>query len=87
MRTVCGGCGTRQDEWDPETGGDRHAYTASDTRCPGCQAIEHKQADLPDGRAGAGLKVGLVPTGPYLAWQAERDRRREEQRHRRESTT
>ncbi|WP_329492522.1 hypothetical protein OG618_37145 (plasmid) [Kitasatospora sp. NBC_01246] len=48
--------------------------------------IEHKREELPDGRAAAGLKVGLVPTGQYHAWQADMEARREQQRRQRENT-
>jgi len=40
---TCSGCGTHPDEWDPEKGGDRHAYAAVESRCPGCAAIEQLQ--------------------------------------------
>lgn len=55
-----GGCGTRPEEWDPDRGGSRFAYTPVVDRCPGCELIAMTRRDLPD--AELGLMVGLEPT-------------------------
>jgi len=39
----CPSCGTHPDDWDPDKGGDRHAYVAVQTRCAGCAALEQEQ--------------------------------------------
>lgn len=54
----CSGCGTRADEWDPALGGDRHAYVADLSRCPGCEALDQARRDAPEHELG--LRIGLV---------------------------
>ncbi|MEU8919516.1 hypothetical protein AB0D10_01095 [Kitasatospora sp. NPDC048545] len=60
QRDVCQGCGTRPQEWDPDQGGDRHAYVAQTHRCLGCELIEMEQEQVPDGTEGRGVKIGLA---------------------------
>lgn len=55
----CPGCGTREEEWDPERGGDRFAYVAETYRCPGCELRAMEQENIPDGAKG--VKIALVP--------------------------
>jgi hypothetical protein len=59
-RAACSTCGTRQEEWDPERGGDRHAYSAVLGHCRGCQEIESKREQM---------KSGPQIRGTYLALQ------------------
>ncbi|MFJ2780293.1 hypothetical protein [Kitasatospora sp. NPDC087315] len=72
-RLTCPQCGTRDEEWQPEAGGDRHAYEVSTTRCSGCQAIERKREELPEGLSPAGLKLGLVPAEEYARFIEQRE--------------
>lgn len=66
-RTVCPGCGTRAAEWDEHAGGDEDAYRASTHRCVGCQILADKQAEVPDGPDGRGIKTFLLPTSVHAA--------------------
>ena len=57
---MCQQCGTHPDDWDPDKGGSRDAYTAIVRRCPGCAATEQKRAELDsDPDKGRGETVGL----------------------------
>jgi hypothetical protein len=80
--TVCKGCGTREAEWDPASGGDRFAYEAAECSCPGCQVRGDLERRLRDsGVEVSGRYVVLLP-------RAEAERRRElaaERRARRET--
>lgn len=60
-RAVCGGCGTRMDEWRPELGGDRFAYVTDSHTCPGCELLAMEREQVPDGPDGRGVKIGLKP--------------------------
>lgn len=54
-------CGTRPDEWDPELGGDHHAYIAEVRSCRGCETRDSMERRLSeDARRGGGYVV-LVP--------------------------
>ncbi len=71
--SVCQGCGTREAEWD----GDRYAYEAAETTCPGCQVrgdLERRARD--SGVEVSGRYVVLIP-------RVEAERRREEAAERR----
>lgn len=75
--SVCQGCGTREDEWDDTRGGDKHAYEATETTCPGCQVRGDLERQLRDsGMEVSGRYVVLIP-------RAEAERRREEVAERR----
>lgn len=68
-KSVCPGCGTRAEEWDETAGGDEDAYRAVTHRCVGCQILADKQADVPEGDDGHGVKVLLIPTSVHAAMQ------------------
>ncbi|MFE3381650.1 hypothetical protein [Streptomyces anulatus] len=68
LRAVCT-CGTREDEWDPDLGGDPYAYVASARRCFGCEEIQREQQHIPEGQAGAGMKVVLLPASVAAAME------------------
>ncbi|HEX5566743.1 MAG TPA: hypothetical protein VFY14_07425, partial [Streptomyces sp.] len=57
---VCPQCNTRAEEWTDEGGNFVDAYVAATHRCFGCQEISRKQAEVPDGKDGWGLKVYLI---------------------------
>jgi hypothetical protein len=61
LRTVCPQCGTRESEWVTEDGEYEDAYIAVTHRCFGCEEIANKQDEVPEGKAGAGVKVLLLP--------------------------
>ena len=67
QRTLCPQCGTRESEWDPDLGGDPYAYVASTRKCFGCEEIGREQQHIPDGAAGAGMKVMLLPASVAAA--------------------
>ncbi len=82
--SVCQGCGTRAAEWEPEKGGDKHAYAAATSTCPGCQVRGDLERHLSDS--------GLEVSGRYVVLlpRAEAERRSEqaaERRARREAVT
>lgn len=44
---TCPNCGTRDAEWDPLQGGNRHAYGAEVRRCRGCEVKQMaEESDL-----------------------------------------
>jgi hypothetical protein len=58
QRETCSSCGTRPDEWNPEKGGDRHAYVGQVDQCPGCVVVERTQ-EAPEMKQGRGNHVVL----------------------------
>lgn len=73
QRLVCPQCGTREEEWDEDAGGDDEAYVAVTVRCRGCQDIADKQAEVPtSGSQAHGVKVALVPASVHAAQTALR---------------
>ena len=66
-RSRCPACGTRAEEWDPEQGGHRRAYSAKLSQCEGCIVVERAQ-ESNEMSAARGMKVFLVrnenPDGP-----------------------
>lgn len=74
VRQVCPQCGTREEEWDEEAGGDEEAYVAVTLRCRGCQDIADKQSEIPtSGSQAHGVKVALVPAALHAAQQAAKE--------------
>jgi len=70
LRSVCPQCGTRESEWlDDENGDYQEAYVAISHKCFGCEEIAAKQAEIPEGKAGAGMKVLLLPASVHAAQQ------------------
>ncbi|WP_438491882.1 hypothetical protein [Streptomyces asiaticus] len=67
QHTLCPECRTRADEWNPTKGGHRHAYVTDTVRCPGCELIAQERDQVPDGRAGYGIKITLLPRQAYEA--------------------
>lgn len=64
----CSSCGTHPDEWDPEQGGDPHAYEAGLTHCRGCE-VNAKATDLHTEHtkqkgSRRGYRPALKPTTP-----------------------
>ncbi|WP_256789808.1 hypothetical protein [Frankia sp. AvcI1] len=72
----CPQCGTRDAEWDPAEGGDRHAYAAAVHICPGCQTRGDLEHELQDGDEQSGRYVVLIP-------RAEAERREQDAQARR----
>lgn len=69
-RAACPSCGTRPEEWNPDLGGDLHAYHAARHTCQGCvvrhrgeQALEKDQAK---GKARPGTTIVLLPNPPEV---------------------
>lgn len=69
LREACPQCGTRETDWTDEDGEYVEAYIAQTHKCFGCEEIAHKQAEIPEGRAGAGMKVLLLPAEVLAAQQ------------------
>jgi hypothetical protein len=74
--SVCQGCGTRPEEWEPEHAGDRHAYEASVLTCPGCQVRGDLERELREGDEASGRYVVLIPRVEAERGRAERAARR-----------
>lgn len=53
--TVCGGCGTRPREW----AGDRFAFVAQHSVCPGCEVLEMEPDNVHENQKG--VRYFLVP--------------------------
>ena len=66
---MCPHCGTRESEWVSEDGEYQDAYIPVSHKCFGCEEIANKQAEIPEGKAGAGVKVLLIPASLHAAQQ------------------
>lgn len=66
---MCPQCGTRESEWTDDEGDYQEAYVAISHKCFGCEEIAAKQSEIPEGRAGAGMKVLLLPASVHAAQQ------------------
>ncbi|MGW2739128.1 hypothetical protein ACWC4D_33625 [Streptomyces sp. NPDC001288] len=64
---MCPQCGTRESEWVDEQGDYQDAYVAISHRCFGCEEIAAKQAEIPEGKGGHGVKVLLLPASVMAA--------------------
>ncbi|GGV02463.1 hypothetical protein GCM10010211_82250 [Streptomyces albospinus] len=62
---MCPECQTRLAEWDPQRGGDRHAYVTDTLRCPGCELIEQERDQVPTDSSGYGVKIQLLPRAEH----------------------
>ena len=65
-RATCQSCGTRDEEWDEEVGGDRFAYAPAVGHCRGCEVKGQAQRELdgaPDGAYRVGSYATLVRQG------------------------
>lgn len=69
QRTVCPQCGTRESDWIDDAGQYTDAYVAVTHKCFGCEEIAGKQKEVPEGQAGAGMKVLLLPAPVWAAQQ------------------
>jgi hypothetical protein len=69
MRSACPQCGTRESDWVDDEGEYTDAYVAVSHKCFGCEEIAAKQGEIPEGKAGAGMKVLLLPTSVHAAQQ------------------
>lgn len=58
-RQRCQECGTRPDEWDPEQGGNDHAYHHELRKCWGCVEKAKGQKKITD-KMGAGVTAVLA---------------------------
>lgn len=67
QRGVCPQCGTRESEWVDEHGEYVDAYVAVTHNCFGCEEIATRQREIPEGQAGPGLKVLLLPAHIHAA--------------------
>ncbi|WP_330328174.1 hypothetical protein [Streptomyces pseudovenezuelae] len=68
-RSACPQCGTRESDWVDDEGEYTDAYVALTHKCFGCEEIAAKQSEIPEGKAGAGMKVLLLPTSVHAAQQ------------------
>lgn len=57
---TCPNCGTRAEEWDPERGGDFHAYGADFAACRGCEVKARGQDEMDS------APKGEFPRGSYV---------------------
>lgn len=69
LRGACPQCGTRESEWVDDNGDFVDAYIAVTHTCFGCDEISMKQKEIPEGQAGGGLKVLLLPAHIHAAQQ------------------
>lgn len=53
----CPSCGTHAEDWDPELGGQRHAYSARLHECEGCVRIEQVGRTEESKRPGMRIRV------------------------------
>lgn len=69
LRSACPQCGTRESEWTDDEGDYQEAYVATTHKCFGCEEIAARQSEIPEGKAGAGMKVLLLPASVIAAQQ------------------
>lgn len=62
----CTGCGTHPHEWDPERGGNPHAYMAGLRYCPGCARSASLANSEQAKHAGHGFHVVLTPPAQHV---------------------
>lgn len=55
---TCPSCGTRENEWDPEQGGNRQAYGTDICRCRGCE-VKQMAEESDAAKVGRGVYVKL----------------------------
>jgi hypothetical protein len=67
LRGACPQCGTRESDWVDDEGDYQEGYVAITHKCFGCEEISAKQSEIPEGRAGAGMKVLLLPASVRAA--------------------
>ncbi|MCI3279088.1 hypothetical protein [Streptomyces cylindrosporus] len=67
LRGACPQCGTRESDWTDPDGEYVEAYVAQSHKCFGCEEIAMKQREIPEGRAGDGMKVLLIPASVLAA--------------------
>lgn len=59
---MCRNCGTRLEDWNPDEGGGRFAYTAYYERCPGCELLEQEEENVKrEFESPKGIRVRLRP--------------------------
>jgi hypothetical protein len=58
QKQTCSQCGTREEEWDPELGGDRQAYGAEYRRCRGCE-VKAMAEDALTSDFGRGIYISM----------------------------
>ncbi len=68
-RSQCPQCGTRESEWVDDQGKYTDAYIAVSHKCFGCEEIAARQRQIPEGQAGDGMKVLLMPAAVHAAQQ------------------
>lgn len=73
QREACPDCGTRPQEWVPALGGDRDAYVADYTYCPGCARLRELEKSVEDTDRARGIHLHLVPLEVALARQDAAD--------------
>lgn len=56
QKTVCEGCGTREETWE----NDQYAYVSWAKRCPGCELLDQEKDNWTD-RPSSGIRIMLVP--------------------------
>lgn len=66
---MCPQCGTRESDWIDDQGEYTDAYIAISHKCFGCEELAGRQSEIPEGRAGAGMKVLLLPASVHAAQQ------------------
>jgi len=60
-RAACQSCGTRDEEWDEDVGGDRNAYAPAVGHCRGCEVKAQAQREIDDAPKGS-YRVGSYAT-------------------------
>lgn len=56
---TCKQCGTREEEWDPEQGGDRYAYGVEIRRCRGCEVKQMGEDGVNVEEYGRGIYIAM----------------------------
>lgn len=60
QQQTCGSCHTRPEEWDPDRGGDYHAYEPGLSHCRGCEIRDPAVKDFEKSRAGHRVGTTVV---------------------------
>lgn len=60
----CPSCGTHPDDWNPEAGGRRDAYTAEAVVCPGCRALDSARSHEHNAKPPHGAHLMLTRPEP-----------------------
>jgi hypothetical protein len=65
LASICGGCGTRREDWEGLGPEDPEPFVSITDRCPGCYEIALGDKDIPEDERSLGARSVLLPGSVY----------------------